>query len=53
MRNKRAKLLHQQALANPSPLQTAWYGKTLVRGGIRRAYKDLKRMWRTKGGGGE
>lgn len=49
MRGTRAKKLHKQALANPSHVRTGFVGRTYVNGGVRRAYKDLKKKWAMRG----
>lgn len=49
MRNARAKWLRKLALKNPAPMRTDYFGRTLVYGGVKRQYRELKLRWGRRG----
>jgi hypothetical protein len=49
MRGARAKKLRKMALESPARGSGGFYQGTLIYGGVKRAYRTLKKMWRNKG----
>lgn len=49
MRGSRQRSLYLAARILGSKTQDRWEGRTFIRGGVKRAYRDLKKMWKRKG----